>query len=98
MTNLLATIVFTLTTNWTTTSVERPVYNDPPGAMLAVVRVSTLHQCGQVMSNTVARIEWKGKTADTVLESVAVGEPIHRTIAEPPYDNLFTQTPKPKDQ
>lgn len=81
MTNLLATIVFTLTTNWTTTSIERPVENNPQGFVYPVMRYDTLHQTGTVMSNIVARIEWKGQTKEVLLESIKIGEPIYRTTA-----------------
>jgi len=73
ITNLAAVIFFTITTNdWRTISITTP-YIAPSQMTLAVYRPPIAHQVGNVRSNTVARIQWGGKTNDVILDSVIVG-------------------------
>jgi hypothetical protein len=71
MTNLLATIIVTSTTNWTTTSYTTPA-TQPGNTMHAVYRPTMANQTGTVYSNLVARVEWNGKQVEAVLESTPV--------------------------
>jgi hypothetical protein len=66
MTNVIATISLVVVTNWVTTSVTRPVC-DQPGCL--VIHCDTEHQMGARVTNTVATIVWGGKTNQMVLES-----------------------------
>lgn len=77
MTNLLATLLVTITTNWVTVSTTYPA---PCGMVgCCVYHAVTDNQVGTVMSNTVAVIEWKGRKVETVLESVEVGREERKT-------------------
>ncbi len=65
MTNLVATLIFVAVTNWTTVSRTVPVC-DQVGCL--VIHYNTLHQVGSIGTNLVARIEWKEKRFDMLLE------------------------------
>lgn len=71
MTNLLATILVTITTNWVTVSTTYPAPCGMEGCL--VYHPITDNQVGTVMSNTVAVIEWRGRKVETVLESLEIG-------------------------
>lgn len=86
MTNIIAIIIITVTTNWVTVSRTSPVVQ-PGSAMYAVMRYDQLNQTGARVTNTVARFVWKGKTNDLVLEHTQPfyeGD-INRTISEAPF-------------
>lgn len=72
MTNLLATIFFTITTNWTTVSTTYPSGEGLPPKHLVYLAPQAA-QVGRVMSNTYAKIEWSGGTVDALMESVEIG-------------------------
>lgn len=79
MTNLAAFIFFTVTTNdWRTISTTIPAVESGT-ATLAVYRPAMANQVGNIRSNTVARVNWNGKTNEVVLESVVIGQ-VHRSI------------------
>jgi len=71
MTNLLATILITITTNWTTVSTTYPAPCGMTGC--CAYHMVTVNQVGTVTSNTLAVTEWKGRKVETVLESVQIG-------------------------
>lgn len=66
MTNIVAAVVFTVTTNWVTVSVTRPV---PANPLLAIYQPEVENQIGARVTNTVALVVWKGKTNEVILES-----------------------------
>lgn len=73
ITNLVATIFFTITTNqWATVSKTIPVNTAPPWYL--IYQTSTLHQVSPIHSNTVMRIKWKDATHDVIVEQTVVGE------------------------
>lgn len=74
MTNLIATIIVTFTTNWTTISTTYPTCTNI-GCL--VFHQPVQHQVGSVSSNIVAVIEWKGTQIQATLES-SVSERISR--------------------
>jgi hypothetical protein len=78
MTNLLATIFFTITTNWTTVSTTYPSHAGLPANHLVYLAPQAA-QVGRVFSNTYAKIEWRGGTVDALLESVEIGR-TNRTV------------------
>lgn len=70
LTNLLATVFFTITTNnWRTVATTIPTTESGP-SVFAVYRGTMSHQVGEVRSNTVALVAWNGHTNEVVLESV----------------------------
>jgi hypothetical protein len=69
MTNLIASVLVTLTTNWATVSTTTPVC-DRPGC--AVLHYSMENQVGEVSSNTVVKFSWQGTEHEVVVESVLV--------------------------
>jgi len=84
MTNLLATILVSITTNWVTVSTNwvkvGTTYPVPCGkAGYCVYHALTDNQVGTVMSKTVAVIEWKGRKVETVLESVEIAREARKT-------------------
>ena len=76
MTNLLAMILVSITTNWTVSTNWVKVgttYPVPCGkAGYCVYHALTDNQVGTVMSKTVAVIEWKGRKVEVALESVEI--------------------------
>lgn len=70
MTNLLATILVTITTNWTTVSTTYPAPCGVQGCTL--YHMATDNQDGSVRSNTIAIVEWKGRKIEALLESVEI--------------------------
>ncbi len=87
MTNLVAAIAVTLSTNWTTYERVSPVIREDLHPMLAVVRNDRLRQRGQILMNTVATITWNGREIETVLESVD----ITASMKEPLIREVFDQ-------
>ncbi len=86
MTNIVATLVFVTVTNWVTVSKTIPVC-DKVGCL--VIHYTTLHQVGTVTTNLVARVEWKGKTSDAVLEQGQISTiQVGRDVLESPYGAL----------
>ncbi len=65
MTNILAAIIVTVTTNWVTTSITSPLTQ--PNLAVDVSQIA--NQFGARVTNTVAVIVWNGKTNHFVLES-----------------------------
>jgi len=91
MTNIIATVIAVLATNWVTVSRTTPVV--PNEALLyAVMRYDTLNQTGTVVTNYMARIVWNGKTNEFVLESVTAAnrKPETRSISVLPYAPFLT--------
>jgi hypothetical protein len=84
MTNLIATIIVSISTNWTTVSTTYPAQCDVPGCL--VLHLPTENQVAIVSSNTVAIIDWKGVKVKAVLESVEIGKAI-RSVAVGLYAN-----------
>lgn len=82
MTNLIASILFTITTNWTTIETTIPNISAGNGATYAVMVYPRLTQMGRVYSNVVASVEWGGKTNQFTLESKEIELPylMRRTI------------------
>ena len=83
MTNLLAAIFFTVTTNWTTLSLTSPVIEKEQQYNL-VYYPTMANQQGVVTSNTMARIVWPANTAERLevvfcLRSVELRR-IHRSV------------------
>lgn len=72
MTNLVATIVFSIVTNWMTVSTTYPAPCSFQGC--AVYHPTLLNQKGLILSNTTAIIQWKDQKMDVVVESVKIGE------------------------
>jgi hypothetical protein len=60
-----------LVTNWTTVSITSPVISREEMCDL-VFRSSSEHQEGEIISNTVAFINWHNKRVKTILESVII--------------------------
>lgn len=79
MTNLLATIIVTFTTNWTTTATT---HNTCTNIGCLVYHQPLHHQIGAVSSNIVAVIEWNGTQIRTTLES-SITERISRDTYAP---------------
>ena len=69
MTNIIATVLVTITTNWTTVSTTFPAPCDP-GCL--VLHLPTENQVGIISSNTVARFEICGREVEQVLGSAEV--------------------------
>lgn len=70
---LSARIEGVLVTNWTLTSTESPVRNQPaPGIMTLEYRATGYHESGVILSNTVAQVQWQGREIPVVLESVQI--------------------------
>ncbi len=75
MTNIIAIIQITFSTNWTTISRTYPVL--PPG----VIRNQySENQSGQVFQITKASFPWKGNEHTITLETTPVGFQLTRTI------------------
>lgn len=68
MTNIIAAIIITVTTNWVTVSETRQTVT-PDSAFYAVNRGVVWNQTGARVTNTVAVIVWKGSTNHFILES-----------------------------
>jgi hypothetical protein len=68
MTNLIATVALVVTTNWVTTSITRPVCNQP-GCL--VIHSDVEHQIGARVTNTVASVKWKGEEYQMVIEKTS---------------------------
>jgi hypothetical protein len=70
MTNILCTIIVTVTTNWMTISTTSPARPDPSGGSIpAVMLFDVAHQIGARVTNTVVLVPWKGKTNQIIVES-----------------------------
>ncbi len=69
MTNIIAVITITITTNWVSVSRTSPVFNGSE-AFQAVMRYDTLNQVGYRVTNTVARIDFEGEVKECVLKSI----------------------------
>lgn len=79
ITNLLATIVVSVVTNWTTVSMEMPVNLPSPvpvghggyGSVTTTLAYQTTkyHEVGVVQEKTFADIEWNGKPIRVELSS-----------------------------
>lgn len=62
-----------LVTNWTLTSIESPVREQPaPGIMTLEYRATGYHESGVILSNTMAHVQWQGREIPVVLESVQI--------------------------
>lgn len=79
MTNLVAIIGFTITTNWVTYSIERAVC---PVVGCAALHLDTHHQRGTIESNKVATVTYKGKPFSVILESTEIGNISRSVIAK----------------
>src|SRR4051812_28218345 len=64
MTNLLATIFLTVTTNWVDVARIQPINNGPPGNLLYYP--ASTQQRGTIITNTVARIKYDGREVDVI--------------------------------
>lgn len=73
MTNLIAKISFALVTNWVPVSVTSPVV-PPSERNFSIYRRSMITYVGTVASNTVATVEWRGRSIPMILESVEVAK------------------------
>lgn len=71
MTNIIATVIISITTNWTTVSTTYPAPCDIPGCL--VLHLPIKNQVGIISSNTVARFEICGRDVEQVLGSAEVG-------------------------
>jgi hypothetical protein len=75
LTNFIATILFTITTNWITVSTTYPNTSaEPNGFTYLVFQPPIDNQIGIVKSNIIVIIEWKGQKIETTLESVEIGK------------------------
>lgn len=81
MTNIIATIIISISTNWTTISTTYPAPCDMPGCL--VLHPPTENQVGVVMSNTVARFELRGREVELILEAVEIGRTSRSVTADP---------------
>lgn len=73
LTNLIASIFFTITTNdWKTHAVTTP-YVAPANITQTVYRPPIAHQSSPILSNTVAAIVWNGKTNNVVIDWTVIG-------------------------
>lgn len=81
MTNLLATIFFTITTNWTTVSTTIPGDGQ---SRFTWGNAPTQHQVGTVSSNTIARIHFEGREIDVELKREEIGT-VSRDWKDPNY-------------
>ena len=70
MTNLLAFVIFTVSTNWVTISTTYPKCNTP-GCL--VYHMPMLNMVGTIYSNKVFVVDWEGKKVETVVESKEIG-------------------------
>jgi len=89
MTNLLATIIVTLATNWVTISRTTPVI--PNGTQLNAVYITdTLNQQGHIVTNYFLQLTWKGEPKQFLLESIPIQNqpPLHRSIPDD-HSNMF---------
>lgn len=73
MTNLLATISVVLVTNWTMTSIQRPVVPEGEATQL-VYRQTGYHETGAIFSNKVAMIHWGTNRIPATVESKYIGQ------------------------
>jgi hypothetical protein len=80
MTNLLATIFLTVTTNWVDVARIQPINNGPPGNLLYYP--ASTQQRGTIITNTVARIKYDGREVDVILKSVEAPAVLDRTISD----------------
>jgi hypothetical protein len=57
----------------TTVSTTYPSYNNlPPGHLMYIAPIA--HQVGRVQSNTMAKVQWKGKEVEFMLESTLINQ------------------------
>lgn len=84
MTNLLAVITFSLTTNWTTVSKTFPICDQSThgsgGISCLVIHYPTENQTGIVVSNTVARFHFEGEAKEVILKSEPIKSGLTRSI------------------
>lgn len=81
MTNIIATVIISITTNWTTVSTTYPAPCDIPGCL--VLHLPTENQVGVVTSNTVARFKLCGREVEQILEAVEIGRTSRSINADP---------------
>lgn len=82
ITNMIAVLLVSFTTNWTTVSTTYPAAQQ--GEFVYTVYQPVIdHQVGTVYSNTTMTVEYKGAKVTAVLESVPVSH-VNRDI---PHNN-----------
>jgi hypothetical protein len=84
MTNIVAVIAFTITTNWTTTGILSPPPKPAQSVSTLEYRPTYEIQSGTVTSNVVAKFIWKGTTNIYVIESIPIQTGLQRSIALSP--------------
>lgn len=85
MTNLIASVIVTLSTNWVTVSKTSPVCGM---VGCAVFHGSSVHQIGTRQTNTVARVQWKGEDREVILETSPGPQCGERDVADNPLQSL----------
>lgn len=86
MTNLIATIVFTLTTNWTGQVSESTTCMWPPEA-----NTTTYTETGVIYSNKVYRVNVEKKVVDVNIDSKQVGKVFRSYIFTKPEKRYTSQ-------
>jgi hypothetical protein len=89
ITNMIAVLLVSFTTNWITVSTTTPVVQ-PGDTFNLVYRPATDHQVGTIYSNTIMTVDYKGTKVTAVLESVPVShverDVTHDNIVSVPYN------------
>lgn len=86
MTNIVAAIIVTVATNWTTTGTFTPVSGGIPEEF----------QAGRIVTNSTAILVWKGARHEVVVESVSGPVCGERRIPKPIVNQWATNYTWPK--
>lgn len=83
MTNILAAIIITVSTNWVSTGTFTPTSGSPQYDV----------QAGNLQTNVTAILEWKGQRKEMILETVAGPKVGERRVEKPTPPPLIYKLP-----